>query len=180
MIAALLIAIPLEVTWSKYVWQYDPANYTKIVQWAGCTAAVDMDADDSVVNSYYIPGYHVLHVGTRPERNSPYYVGLVVLLHETGHCLQFQGAVSPDEQADKYQNDPVRYELDADRQAAEMACGIGLDGKKLLLDTFTWAHDAFGYDGDPGHGTLYERIHADDFGSACMKRVESWALISSF
>lgn len=171
LLATLLIVLPVEVKWSRYVWAYDPAHYAEIVQWAGCTAAVDVDPTDSIVGSFYVPGLHVMHIGTRLDDDVPYYTGLIVLLHETGHCLQFQA--DPDGQILKYRMDPSVYELDADRRAAEMACGLGLDGQRLLHDVMIWAHDTFGYNGDPSHGTLDQRIHADDGGDACTRRIES-------
>jgi hypothetical protein len=67
----------------------------------------------------------------------------------------------------------VAYELDADRRSADLACGLGLDGRKLLHDTFQWAHDSFGYNGDDHHGTLAERMSQGDKATACDKRAES-------
>ena len=173
MLAALLIALPFEVSFSQYDWRMDPAQYPKMVQWAGCTAQIDVDADDSPTHSYYVPGYHILHIGAAEDPDVPYYAGLIILLHEVGHCLQFQA--NPEEHVANYREHPVQYELDADRRSADLACGLGLDGRKLLHDTFQWAHDAFGYNGDEGHGTLSERMSQADNAHACDKRVEQWA-----
>jgi hypothetical protein len=173
MLTALLIALPFTVSFSQYDWRLDPAQYPKMVQWAGCTAAIDVDTDDSPVKSYYVPVYHILHIGAAEDPNVPYYAGLIILLHEVGHCLQFQA--NPEEHVRNYREHPVQYELDADRRSADLACGLGLDGRKLLHDTFQWAHDAFGYNGDDGHGTLSERMSQADNAHACDKRVEQWA-----
>ena len=173
MLTALLIALPFEVSFSQYDWRMDPAQYPKMVQWAGCTAQIDVDDNDSPTGSYYVPVYHILHIGAKEDPNVPYYAGLIILLHEVGHCLQFQA--NPEEHVANYREHPVQYELDADRRSADLACGLGLDGRKLLHDTFQWAHDAFGYNGDDGHGTLSERMSQADNAHACDKRVEQWA-----
>jgi hypothetical protein len=176
MVAALLIALPFEVAFTKYEWRFDPANYPKMVQWAGCTAELDVDENDSPAGSYYVPGYHVLHIGAKDDPAIPYYAGLMILLHETGHCLQFQA--NPEEHVRNYRANPVKYELDADRRSADLACGLGLDGRTLLRQTFQWAHDSFGYNGDDQHGTLVERMSQGDNARACDKKIESWASIS--
>jgi len=173
MLAALFIALPFEVAFTAYDWRFDPTEYPKMVSWAGCTADVDIDQHDSVAGSYYVPGYHVMHIGARDDSGIPYFAGLIILLHETGHCLQFQA--DPEGQMSAYRQDPVKYELDADRRAADLACSMGLDGKQLLRDTFQWAHDVLGYEGDPSHGTLAQRMSQGDAAPACMRRVETWA-----
>lgn len=174
LIISFLVALPYQVTFSAYDWRYDPAKYPAMVEWAGCTAEADVDPEDSVVNSYYVPGYHVIHIGAKDDPEIPYFAGLIILLHETGHCLQAQeGGLG------SYSIEPKRFELDADRRSADLACGLGLDGRGLLRQTFQWAHDAFGYDGDENHGTLAQRISQGDLATACDKRVETWASISS-
>ena len=175
LVAALLIALPFEVSFSAYEWRYDPSNYAQMVQWAGCTAALDVDENDSPAGSYYVPVYHILHIGAKDDPAIPYYAGLIILLHETGHCLQFQA--NPEQHVRNYREDPVKYELDADRRSADLACALGLDGRTLLRQTFQWAHDTFGYNGDDKHGTLEQRMSQGDAATACDKRVESWASI---
>jgi hypothetical protein len=173
MLAALLIALPFEVAFTQYDWRLDPAQYPKMVQWAGCTAQIDVDENDSPVRSYYVPVYHILHIGAMEDPEVPYYAGLIILLHEVGHCLQFQA--NPEMHVSNYRADPVKYELDADRRSADLACGLGLDGRSLLRQTFQWAHDAFHYNGDDGHGTLEQRMSQADNAHLCDKKVESWA-----
>jgi hypothetical protein len=171
MLAALLIALPFEVAFTQYDWRLDPAQYPQMVQWAGCTADIDVDENDSPVGSYYVPVYHILHIGAKEDANVPYYAGLIILLHEVGHCLQFQA--NPIEHVGNYRADPVKYELDADRRSADLACGLGLDGRALLRQTLQWAHDAFGYNGDDKHGTLAERMSQGENARACDKRSEA-------
>lgn len=171
-LAALLIALPFEVAFTRYEWRYDPAHYVDIVRWAGCQADIDVDETDSVAGSFYAPGMF-LHIGAKPDDTLPYYAGLIILLHETGHCLQYQA--NPLTHEWNYRQNPVKYELDADRRSADLACSLGLDGRKLLHDTFQWAHDELGYNGDDRHGTLAERMSQGDNAHACDKRVEQWS-----
>lgn len=162
--ACLLALAPFTVQFQP--WQYDPKNYPKIVAWAGCSAEVHVSDQHSPAESFYDSMNHAMYVGTREDGDIPYYAGLIILLHETGHCLQKQsGFYSPYE----YRRNPVPFELEADRQSADLACGLGLDGKRLLQDTFKWTHDTFGYDGDDNHGTLAERISMGEKAPACVK-----------
>jgi hypothetical protein len=161
-----LALIPYEVSITRYDWRYDPANYAKIAVWAGCTADIFVDQTDDPTGSFYSMGHHVLVIGGKETPGVPYYAGLIILLHETGHCLQDQEGKLPG-----YAWDPKPYELDADRRAADLACGLGLDGRGLLKDTFVWAHDFFGYNGDWAHGTLQERMSQGDLAQACNKVV---------
>lgn len=132
-------------------WQYDPAQYPRVVSWAGCTARVVTDENASPAESFYVPMAHVIVVGTHEDANLPYYAGLFILFHETGHCLQAQ-----DGTLERVGTGP-EVELDADRRASDLACGLGLDGRRIAADTWDWAHDELGYNGDPGHGTLADR-----------------------
>jgi hypothetical protein len=176
MLAALLIALPFEIAFTQ--WQYNPANFPKMVAWAGCTATVFTSDQHSPIESAYDSFNHRMYVGTHEDTDIPYYAGLMILMHETGHCLQDQEGLLSD--YGDYINNPVKFELDADRRAADLMCGLGLDGRQLLRDTFQWAHDAFGYNGDDGHGTLSERMSQAGNAHACDKRVEQWARTSSF
>ena len=164
--AAFLLALaPFTVQFQT--WQYNPENFPKIVTWAGCSATVHVSDQHSPAESFYDPMNHEMYVGTREDGDIPYYAGLIILLHETGHCLQKQsGFYSPYE----YRRNPVPFELEADRQSADLACSLGLDGKKLLRDTFQWAHDEFAYNGDDNHGTLAERMAMGDKAPACQKQ----------
>ena len=161
--AALLLAfVPYTVS-LEWGWQYNPANYPKVVQWAGCHATVAIADDQSPASSFYIPTEHTIVVGTQNDDSVPYYAGLFILLHETGHCLQDESGW-----LDK-QTDIVTVELDADRRGTDLACGMGLDGRRLLIDTFEWAKESLGYYGDPDHGTLEQREGQAANAHACDK-----------
>lgn len=133
----------------------------RLVHWAGCKAPVVTSDERSVLESFYDLG-HTLYVGT--DHDVPYGVWLIVLFHETAHCLQYQELGQAMEYS--YAVDPMAFELDADRHAATLVCGLGLDGPGFLHDAFVWILKVYGYDGDENHGTLAQRIHAGD--NACM------------
>lgn len=174
LLAAVLVVLPYQISVALYDWRFDPAQYPKIAAWAGCRATVVV-SDQSPVTSFYNSLDHVLVIGGGEDPNVPYYAGLIILLHETGHCLQDQADV-----LGGYGDNPVRYELGADLIAADLACALGMDGAQMLRDTFDWAHDEFGYDGDPMHGTLDERKSQGDMAPHCMKReVQGWSSASS-
>jgi hypothetical protein len=149
--AAVLLALTPYTLHLEWGWQYNPTNYPKVVEWAGCHATVAIEPDQSPTSSYYVPQLHTLVVGTHEDSEIPYYAGLFILLHETGHCLQHESGW-----LDR-QTDIVVVELDADRRGADLACGMGLDGRRILVDTFEWAKQVLGYNGDPNHGTLEMR-----------------------
>lgn len=160
-VVVLLMACGSPLGFGQIRWQYNPAHYPQVVQWAGCHAAVAVDAESSPVESFYVPSAHTMVVGTKMDDSVPYYVGVFILLHETGHCLQDEsGWLSK-------QYDIVTVELDADRRASDLACGMGLDGRQISHDTFTWVHDTFGYDGDWNHGSLAQRMAQANAAHAC-------------
>jgi hypothetical protein len=163
--AAVLLALTPYTLNLQWGWQYNPANYPKVVSWAGCHATVAVEPDQSPITSHYNPQDHVLTVGTHEDDRIPYYAGLIILLHETGHCLQDESGW-----LDK-QTDIVVIELDADRRSADLACGMGLDGRGLLVATFEWAKEVLGYNGDPDHGTLDQRESQAMNANACDKVV---------
>jgi hypothetical protein len=126
------------------------------VAWAGCKAPVVTSDDHSVLESFF--DGDALYIGTAAD--TPYYVWLMVMFHETAHCRQYQAGEELMSAA--YALDPKPWELDADKQSAWLACSLGLDGPALLHDLFIWAYKNYGYDGDSEHGTMAERIHAGD------------------
>ena len=141
----VLVAFPATAT-------HRQAPYEEIIRWARCTAALVTSDERGVVESYYAPYSHQLYVGTQDRADLPQRLAEMILFHEIGHCLQrqaglFDGSFSR-----------VQIELDADRWAAEIACSLGRDGKRDLHDLFVWAKETFGYEGDPDHGTLIQRI----------------------
>src|SRR5439155_3374955 len=109
----------------------------QLVKWAGCKAPVVTSDERSVLESFY--NGKALYVGT--DTDTPYDVWLMVLFHETAHCLQYQ--VHGLDMVFDYTIDPKPWELDADRQAAVLTCGLGLDGPKLLHDLFVWAYKEY-------------------------------------
>ncbi len=142
-------------------WTYSLARYPATAEWAQCHATVVTSDQHSPIESFYQPLTHTLYIGTEEDSSVPYYAGLIILLHEVGHCLQDESGwldAHPD---------TVERELDADRRSADLACGMGLDGRRLLHDTFVWAHDRFDYNGDEDHGSLAERISQGDNAQAC-------------
>ena len=136
-------------------------SYEVIAAWAGCRATLVTNDDASILNSHYTLAPPTLSIGTQPVDGLPQDVAEMVLFHEIGHCLQHQAGLF---------NEPIPLvvvELDADRWAAELACGMHRDGKRLLHDIFVWAHEQFGYNGDPAHGTLAQRIAQGDNAAMC-------------
>lgn len=85
---------------------------------------------------------------------------LAIFYHELGHCMQYNeglgGEIGP---AD---------EQDADKRGANFACQNGMDGIELMTEELTWLHETYGYNGDPGHGTLDERIAAASSAEICL------------
>ena len=162
--AAVLMALT-PYTLTLIDWQFDPTNYPKVVRWAGCHATVAANEDAGPEASFYIPMAKTMVVGTKADDSIPYYAGLFILLHETGHCLQDESGW-----LDK-QTDIVVVELDADRRGADLACGMGLDGRQILIDTFDWAHRVLGYNGDMNHGSLEQRMGQAANAHACDKIV---------
>lgn len=135
--------------------------YEDIIAWSGCKAALVTSDDRYVIESFYNLMTSTLYIGTKDTADLPQEVAEMVLFHEIGHCLQHQAGLF---------NEPIPrvvVELDADRWAADLACGLHRDGKRLLHDIFVWAYETLGYEGDPGHGTLAQRIAQGDNAAMC-------------
>jgi len=135
------------------------ASYEDLVRWAGCEARLVTSDQHEVVESYYSPLEHALYVGTKQLPGLRPEMAEMVLFHEIGHCLQAQAGLGD--------LPTLVLELDADRQAADLACGLGRDGRQLLHDLFVWALKTYDYDGDPSHGTLVQRISQGENASLC-------------
>lgn len=133
----------------------------QILKWTGCQAQLVTNEGVPALQSHYSLWSHTVFLGTAD------YPGLIpdfeelILLHEIGHCLQAQEGVV-------LALGTVERELDADRRAADMLCARHKDGKRILHDIMVWAKRAFGYDGDPWHGTLAERIAQGENARLCM------------
>ena len=172
-IAALFVAMFVLLPYTgrfqeRLDWRYDPANYPKMVGWSGCHATVYSDPDVSPLGSYYNIAAHVLVIGAKEDAEVPYYAGLFILFHETAHCLQHESGW-----LDTHMDSLQTVELDADRGASDLACGLGLDGRKINRDTFEWAKEKFGYQGDPWHGSIEQREAMADQAHRCDKIVQS-------
>ena len=154
LIAFLIFTIPASA-------MHRQQPYEDIVRWAGCHAGLVTDDDRVVVESYYSPSASILFIGTKDFPGLEQELAEMVLFHEVGHCLQHQAGLLDGTLP------TLVTELDADRWAADLACGLGRDGKRLLHDIFVWAHETFGYDGDPWHGTLKQRIAQGDNAPFC-------------
>ena len=59
----------------------------------GCTATVSLTRSDSY-NGYYMPGAHAIVVFGNEDLNQD--IARAILLHEIGHCIQFQNGESYD------------------------------------------------------------------------------------
>jgi hypothetical protein len=148
-------------------------SYQDIVQTMGCRAPVFTSNEVSPLSSFYLSHDAVdiwgtvyrsgLYLGT--ESDVPPELALIIVLHETGHCLQHQAYGDLFEPL--YALYPAVFELDADRQAADMACQMGRDGDGLMRQLLEWVHARYGYDGDPDHGTLIERMSMGHGAPAC-------------
>lgn len=133
----------------------------RTMRWAGCHAGLLTDDSVFTLRSMYIPFIHTVAIGTYTA-DIPEEVVLTITLHEIGHCLQMEDGTL-------YEMDDVTRELDADRRAADMLCALHWDGPRILHDLFVWAKQTVGYDGDPGHGTLAERIAQGEVAPRCKK-----------
>ena len=102
-LAACLILIPVTATKASSHWTQE------LVSSLGCTATVT-STDSSKFNAYYNPNNH--SIVTIGFDNLPLRWQQLILLHETGHCLQFQGSWPP--AAGKYE-----MEWDADAYAID-------------------------------------------------------------
>ena len=137
------------------------STYADIVSWAGCRAALVTDDTRHIFSSHYNYPSKTLYIGTADAAELAQELAEMVLFHEIGHCLQHQTGML---------DAPIplmMIELDADRWAAELACGLGKDGKRLLHDLFVWAYETQGYEGDSAHGTLTQRIAQGDNAAMC-------------
>lgn len=154
----LLVVSPVSASWYN-------ESPEELARWAGCKADVVVSDQHSIFESFYAGK---LYIGTEP--GEPWYVYHMIILHEIAHCLQDQalnGGINF-----VYSWDPQTFELDADRQAANMACRRGEDGPALANKLLDRAHEEFGYNGDEGHGTLDMRREAANRAPACQKNIQ--------
>src|SRR5258706_5076347 len=141
--------------------EHKTASYLDLVRWAGCRAELVTSDDVEMRSSNYTTLDHTLYIGTKVTEGLRPDLAEMILFHEIGHCLQDQeGMLGPGMEI-------MRIELDADRHAANLACGLGRDGTRLLRELFEWAKVTFNYDGDYIHGTLDQRIAQASHASMC-------------
>lgn len=157
LIAAVALLLALVVSPVSASWYHETPQ--ELAKWAGCDARVVTSEMHSPYESYY--HNDTLYLGTEP--GEPEYVYHMVFLHEIAHCLQDRGGVL----REVYGMDPQTFELDADQQAANMACRRGEDGPRLANLLLDRVHEELGYDGDPGHGTLDMRREAANRAPSC-------------
>lgn len=144
-LAACLTLTGVPVTKASTPWTQE------LVTSLGCTATVH-SIDSSKFNAYYDQINHqIITIGFN---NLPLSWQRLILLHETGHCLQFQGSWPP--AAGKYE-----MEWDADAYAIrKMGELYGVDGADLNAEIWATIYQQYGYEGDPddSHGLSTERI----------------------
>ena len=166
-----LVALVLGVLFLSYP-LHQGNYYVDLVSYSGCKAAVVENESAGPEQSFFAvdeSGPFIV-IGVNGDSDLPMFVGTMILLHEAGHCLQYQEGLLGD-----YRNDPKKYELDADRRAADLACGMGMDGRGMLKDLFVWAREVLGYTGDMWHGTSDERMAQGDRARRCDKpSIQSW------
>ena len=159
-----LLTSPLTAPFTQIYPHHETTYYQDLVEFSGCRAQILFDENASPAESFFDVDDEgpYIYLGVREEHQIPYYVTTIIVLHETGHCLQYQAGT-----LGQYRKNPKLFELDADRQAADLACAMGMDGRRMLIETMEWARDVFGYTGDLYHGTLSERMAQGDLARRC-------------
>jgi hypothetical protein len=133
-----------------------------LVRWAGCQANVVTSDQEMYYSSQYNPSTHTLYIGLQGDIPEDYLIA--VTFHEIAHCLQdMEGAF-------RFPYRQIDLELDADTRSAGLLCAYHKDGPSIVHDLFVHLYKTYGYDGDPTHGTIYERIRAAALAPACQHR----------
>jgi len=140
----------------------------ELVSFTGCKAEVIMDNTAPVFASYFTPdqgeGHPAIFIGTGPmpepyaDEKITYEMSEAVVMHEAAHCVHYQNGTNEYGRSE---------ELAADRDSAGYMCSLGQNGAMIYHDLLVWAKNVFGYEGDPGHGTLEDRINAAFSAPAC-------------
>lgn len=147
-LAACLTLIPVTATKASSHWTQE------LVSSLGCTATVT-SIDSSSFNAYYNPMDHgITLIGFD---NLPLSWQRLILIHETGHCLQAQAGSFESLRA----RGPYEIEWDADAFAIRKLGEIyGLDGAALNAEVWATLYQQYGYEGDQYdvHGTSVDRI----------------------
>jgi hypothetical protein len=156
-----------------------PAKAEQLVRWTGCKAELEVDVNEPIMGSFFMHDHldydpsdkGKLYLGLQPYEGLTEDMEIAVLFHEAGHCLQYQGNRMR-ELGRQFDTQPT--ELDADRRSADLMCAYHIDGRQILHDLFVWALNTFGYAGDRGHGTIWERISQGNNAYSCnSSRMES-------
>lgn len=156
---ALLIAASMIVG----ILHADAPNIPRLVRWANCHATVILLDTHPVTDSFFLvaPDDEIyLGIGMANTNVPQEYVDAIVL-HEVGHCLQW-------EQGRWRTLTPLERELDADRQSANLMCARGQNGPYILHALMIWAKETMNYTGDEGHGTLAQRIAQSNKAPLCI------------
>lgn len=161
-IAAALMSLFLLIPISGYA--SSPYSPESLIRWAGCTAQIVTSDQRSVMSSMYNPYSHTVYIGTAEQYGVTRDFRVAIIFHEVQHCLQGQAGHLD---GPGYFQSIVDVELDADRGSADLMCQYHMDGVKILHDLFVWARAEFGYEGDPNHGTLEQRISQGENAMAC-------------
>lgn len=153
LVAALALVVPASS--ASPAIPTDPATLAGIAEWAGCTAVTlyDVRTSDEAFNAYFgvtpatgQPAIILVNRDAVPDQHV-----FTVFLHELAHCLQYKdGSI--------FRLGHPEVELDADGRAAQLACALHMDGPRMLRELFEWINQTYGYEGDPDHGTLAERV----------------------
>lgn len=136
-----------------------------IVHGVGCNAQVVVTDQGKLYQSYYDFEDDILVIGT--GRTPSWQTYLMVVLHETGHCMQ--GQKYGDRILALYPRDPMMFEIDADYFAVETACALDLDGPGLWRDALGWVY-SLGYRGDEEHGTIWQRLSVAEHAKCPVKQ----------
>lgn len=147
-LAACLTLFPVTVTKAGTPWTQE------LVTSLGCAATVT-SIDSSGFNAYYSPmSDEIVLIGFN---NIPESWQRLILLHETGHCIQWQNGEMPRLLA----RGPYEIEWDADAYAIRQLDAVyGIDGAALNAEIWGQLYRQFGYKGDidDSHGTSVGRI----------------------
>lgn len=112
-----------------------------------------------------IDGTDRIYIGLKPGTDDD--VVRDIILHESDHCIMFE-IYNLNEY--EYASNKMKYELEADRYAANKLCQMGYDGKAIARKTLETAYNLFGYTGDEDHGTAEQRIKVANSAPACAER----------
>lgn len=159
MLAVIALFIVLVVSPTAY---QDAVIARGFMDRAGCRAELVTSEMRSIFESGFSAERNTLYYGTGDIEALPD-SGRTVLFHEIGHCLQHQSGLTEE----AYRGGSVVYELDADRLGADIACRLGYNGVRDSKEFIEWVHATYGYTGDTGHGSIWQRKRQSDYAWSC-------------